>query len=223
MPWLLKETCHKAGIPLTLNMRKEYDHSYSFISTFMCDHIEWHGERLGLNVVEDRQLTARSCFVGSRERLILISFIRSARSASARVAATVANSSSFGPAQCADGYPGPEFPNRCKSCPPQPKDRSGLPSALNCRMGAFVERRWSDPTHEVANHLLAVGRGIGDADEPLSVSMSEMEITFAFHCLQRPRNRAKRSHQPTKQLARGWRLTSRQPRSKFQAGARLAD
>jgi S-formylglutathione hydrolase len=54
MPWLLEETCHKAGIPLTLNMRKDYDHSYNFISTFMSDHIEWHGQRLGLNLIEDR-------------------------------------------------------------------------------------------------------------------------------------------------------------------------
>jgi S-formylglutathione hydrolase len=45
-PWLLEEACHKAGIALTLNMREGYDHSYFFISTFMADHIAWHGERL---------------------------------------------------------------------------------------------------------------------------------------------------------------------------------
>ncbi|MBV2142283.1 S-formylglutathione hydrolase [Falsochrobactrum sp. TDYN1] len=45
-PWLLEEACKKAGIPLTLNMREGYDHSYFFISTFMEDHIRWHSERL---------------------------------------------------------------------------------------------------------------------------------------------------------------------------------
>ena len=45
-PWLLEEACAKAGIPLTLNMREGYDHSYFFISTFMADHIRWHAERL---------------------------------------------------------------------------------------------------------------------------------------------------------------------------------
>jgi len=45
-PWLLREACEKAGIPLTLNMREGYDHSYYFISTFMSDHIAWHAARL---------------------------------------------------------------------------------------------------------------------------------------------------------------------------------
>jgi S-formylglutathione hydrolase len=45
-PWLLEEACAKAGIPLTLNMRDGYDHSYFFISTFMADHITWHAQRL---------------------------------------------------------------------------------------------------------------------------------------------------------------------------------
>jgi len=45
-PWLLTEACRKAGIPLTLNMRDGYDHSYFFISTFMADHIAWHAARL---------------------------------------------------------------------------------------------------------------------------------------------------------------------------------
>jgi S-formylglutathione hydrolase len=47
-PWLLTDACSKAGIPLTLNMREGYDHSYNFISTFMADHIAWHATRLGL-------------------------------------------------------------------------------------------------------------------------------------------------------------------------------
>ncbi|RDE08434.1 S-formylglutathione hydrolase [Pelagibacterium lacus] len=45
-PWLLQEACAKADIPLTLNMREGYDHSYLFISTFMDDHLRWHAERL---------------------------------------------------------------------------------------------------------------------------------------------------------------------------------
>lgn len=45
-PWLLEEACKKASIPLTLNMREGYDHSYYFISTFMDDHLRWHAARL---------------------------------------------------------------------------------------------------------------------------------------------------------------------------------
>ena len=45
-PWLLEEACAAAGIPLILNMRDGYDHSYYFISTFMADHIAWHAARL---------------------------------------------------------------------------------------------------------------------------------------------------------------------------------
>ncbi|MEZ5709253.1 MAG: S-formylglutathione hydrolase [Blastomonas sp.] len=45
-PHLLAEACAKADIPLTLNMREGYDHSYYFISTFMDDHLRWHAARL---------------------------------------------------------------------------------------------------------------------------------------------------------------------------------
>ena len=45
-PELLERACRDAGIALTLNRRKRYDHSYYFISTFMADHIGWHAERL---------------------------------------------------------------------------------------------------------------------------------------------------------------------------------
>ncbi|MCG2839866.1 S-formylglutathione hydrolase [Sandaracinobacter sp. RS1-74] len=45
-PELLRAACHKAGIPLTLNLRPGYDHSYYFISTFMPQHLEWHADRL---------------------------------------------------------------------------------------------------------------------------------------------------------------------------------
>ena len=46
-PELLEAACAKAGIPLTLNRREGYDHSYLFISTFMDDHLRWHAQRLG--------------------------------------------------------------------------------------------------------------------------------------------------------------------------------
>ncbi|HEY9092501.1 S-formylglutathione hydrolase [Parasphingorhabdus sp.] len=45
-PELLVESCERAAIPLTLNMREGYDHSYFTISTFMGDHLHWHAERL---------------------------------------------------------------------------------------------------------------------------------------------------------------------------------
>ena len=45
-PQLLTEACAKADIPLTLNLREGYDHSYYFISTFMADHLRWHADRL---------------------------------------------------------------------------------------------------------------------------------------------------------------------------------
>ena len=45
-PGNLRLACESAKIPLTLNMREGYDHSYYFISTFMADHLRWHAERL---------------------------------------------------------------------------------------------------------------------------------------------------------------------------------
>ena len=45
-PELLEQACTAAGIPLTLRRQPGYDHSYYFISTFMADHVRWHGERL---------------------------------------------------------------------------------------------------------------------------------------------------------------------------------
>jgi S-formylglutathione hydrolase len=45
-PELLQQACAAAGIPLTLRMQPGYDHSYYFISSFMEDHLRWHGERL---------------------------------------------------------------------------------------------------------------------------------------------------------------------------------
>ena len=45
-PDLLAAACKAAGIDLTLRMQTGYDHSYTFISTFMADHVAWHAERL---------------------------------------------------------------------------------------------------------------------------------------------------------------------------------
>ena len=45
-PELLEAACRAADIPLTLNRREGYDHSYFFISTFMADHVAWHAERM---------------------------------------------------------------------------------------------------------------------------------------------------------------------------------
>ena len=45
-PELLEQACDHAGIPLSLNLREGYDHSYYFLSTFMDDHLRWHAERL---------------------------------------------------------------------------------------------------------------------------------------------------------------------------------
>ncbi|HEX8239162.1 MAG TPA: S-formylglutathione hydrolase [Allosphingosinicella sp.] len=47
-PGLLTSACEKAGIPLTLRMQQGYDHSYYFISTFIEDHLRWHGRRLDI-------------------------------------------------------------------------------------------------------------------------------------------------------------------------------
>ena len=45
-PGLLQQACKDAGVPLTLNMREGYDHSYFFISSFMESHLRWHAARL---------------------------------------------------------------------------------------------------------------------------------------------------------------------------------
>ncbi|RYY10439.1 MAG: S-formylglutathione hydrolase [Alphaproteobacteria bacterium] len=46
-PELLADACAQAGIPLTLRMQTGYDHGYSFVSTFLADHVRWHADRLG--------------------------------------------------------------------------------------------------------------------------------------------------------------------------------
>ena len=45
-PELFKAACEKAGVPLELNLREGYDHSYFFISTFIGNHLRFHGSHL---------------------------------------------------------------------------------------------------------------------------------------------------------------------------------
>lgn len=45
-PERLEAACKEARIPLTLNMRSGYDHSYFFIASFMESHIKWAANRL---------------------------------------------------------------------------------------------------------------------------------------------------------------------------------
>ncbi len=47
-PEYLQQACRAANIPLTLNMRDGYDHSYYFISSFMENHLRWHAARLAV-------------------------------------------------------------------------------------------------------------------------------------------------------------------------------
>lgn len=41
-----KAACAKANVPLTLNLRAGYDHSYYFISSFIDNHLEFHAHKL---------------------------------------------------------------------------------------------------------------------------------------------------------------------------------
>ena len=45
-PDLLETACRAAGIPLTLNRRDGYDHSYFCIASFIENHLRWHAERM---------------------------------------------------------------------------------------------------------------------------------------------------------------------------------
>lgn len=44
-PDLLARACSNADIDLTLRMQAGYDHSYSFVSTFLADHLRWLASR----------------------------------------------------------------------------------------------------------------------------------------------------------------------------------
>ena len=45
-PDLLEAACSAAGVPLTLNRRAGYDHSYFFVASFIEAHLRWHAERM---------------------------------------------------------------------------------------------------------------------------------------------------------------------------------
>ena len=46
-PDLLENACREAGIPLELNRRPGYDHSYYFVSTFLGGHLRWLSSHFG--------------------------------------------------------------------------------------------------------------------------------------------------------------------------------
>lgn len=46
-PSLLEQAARQAGVPLQLNMREGYDHSYYFIATFIDEHLKWHAGACG--------------------------------------------------------------------------------------------------------------------------------------------------------------------------------
>ena len=45
-PEKFKKSCESQDIPVIVNMREGYDHSYYFISTFVDDHLEFHARAL---------------------------------------------------------------------------------------------------------------------------------------------------------------------------------
>ena len=47
-PEALAEACEKAHHPMELRMHPGYDHSYFFIASFIDDHLDHHGQALGL-------------------------------------------------------------------------------------------------------------------------------------------------------------------------------
>ncbi|MDJ0554877.1 MAG: alpha/beta hydrolase-fold protein, partial [Microcoleaceae cyanobacterium MO_207.B10] len=46
LPEVFENACQKVGLPLTLRMQENYDHSYYFIASFIEDHIRYHAEFL---------------------------------------------------------------------------------------------------------------------------------------------------------------------------------
>ena len=46
-PWLLETAMKDSGQALKLTMREGYDHSYLHIASFIADHFDWHGQKLG--------------------------------------------------------------------------------------------------------------------------------------------------------------------------------
>jgi S-formylglutathione hydrolase len=45
-PEALKAACEKANYPLRLRMRKDYDHGYYFVASFIEEHLRYHAEKL---------------------------------------------------------------------------------------------------------------------------------------------------------------------------------
>ncbi len=45
-PHLLREACAAAGVPLRLNLRSGFDHSYYFIASFIHEHLRFHAAHL---------------------------------------------------------------------------------------------------------------------------------------------------------------------------------
>lgn len=46
LPENLVEACRSAGVPVILNLRDGYDHSYYYISTYLADHFNFHAKIL---------------------------------------------------------------------------------------------------------------------------------------------------------------------------------
>lgn len=46
LPEVFENACQKVGLPLTLRMQENYDHSYYFIASFIEEHIRHHAEAL---------------------------------------------------------------------------------------------------------------------------------------------------------------------------------
>ncbi|CAG9783059.1 unnamed protein product [Diatraea saccharalis] len=46
LPENIVEACRSAGVPVILNLREDYDHSYYYISTFIGEHFDFHAKIL---------------------------------------------------------------------------------------------------------------------------------------------------------------------------------
>ncbi len=46
-PEIFQAACREAGVPLTMNLREGYDHSYFFMASFIEDHLRHHAGALG--------------------------------------------------------------------------------------------------------------------------------------------------------------------------------
>lgn len=46
LPENLVESCRSVGVPVILNLREGYDHSYYYISTYIGEHFDFHAKIL---------------------------------------------------------------------------------------------------------------------------------------------------------------------------------